>query len=186
MQDPPIDPYFKNRMCTQKDAGETLLKECQGKLDDLVNIYSGNCNDIHQLTADLSTYKQRFVGVKEKCQYFLPDRNLNIPSPTVMTSQPSKAEKSNVQHTDIFTVPEDPLSLSDTNMEQRDHAGTKEMHMEAENLSNFQHRVLFPESGISRVNEMYDPEGAPVMKQGITAPLSFPPWLGTEIAPLMR
>ena len=27
MQDPPIDPYFKNRMCTQINAGETLLKE---------------------------------------------------------------------------------------------------------------------------------------------------------------
>ena len=38
MQDPPIDPYFKNKMCTQIDAGEALLKEWQGKLDDLVNI----------------------------------------------------------------------------------------------------------------------------------------------------
>ena len=184
-QDPPIDPYFKNRLCTQIDAGEMLLQECQGKLDELVNIYSGSCNDIHQLTADLSTYKEKFVGVKERCQYFLPDKNLNIPAPPVMTSQPSKdpAVESNVQHTDIFTVPEDPLSLSDTNMEQRDHADTKEMHVEPENLSNFQHRVLFPESGISRVNdscggdtcEVYDPEGAPGMKQGITAPPEFSP-----------
>ena len=148
-------------MCTQINAGKTLLKEWQGKLDELVNIFSGNCNDIHQLTADLSTYKQRFVGVQEKCQYFLPDRNLNIPSPTVMTSQPSKAEKSNVQHENpakdpaetsftglaelnptsplgqwgesrnISTMPEDPLSLSDTSMEQGDHSETKE------NLSNF-------------------------------------------------
>ena len=82
-QDPPIDPYFKNRLCTQIDAGEMLLQECQGKLDELVNIYSGSCNDIHQsrsscwkqlwrrqllqLTADLSTYKEKFVGVKERC-----------------------------------------------------------------------------------------------------------------------
>ena len=66
MRNPPIDPYFKNKMCTQIDAGETLLKECQGKLDELVNIYSGSCNDIHQLTADLSTYKEKFAGVKER------------------------------------------------------------------------------------------------------------------------
>ena len=46
MQDPPIDPYFKNKMCTQIDAGEALLKEWQGKLDDSANIYSRSCNDI--------------------------------------------------------------------------------------------------------------------------------------------
>ena len=114
-----------------------------------------------QLTADLSTYKEKFVGIKERCPYSLPDRNLNVPSDTVMVSQPSKAEKSNVQHEnpakdpaqtsftslaelnptsplgqwgesrDISTMPEDPLSLSDTSMEQGGHSETKE------NLSNF-------------------------------------------------
>ena len=37
-QDPPIDPYFKNRLCTQIDAGEMLLQECQGKLDESISI----------------------------------------------------------------------------------------------------------------------------------------------------
>ena len=96
MRNSPIDPFFKNKMCLQIDAGEILLGEYQEKLNELVNIYSGSCQDIHQLTNDLSTYKQRFIRVKEKCQYLLPDRNLNIPSPKVTTSQPSKAEKSNV------------------------------------------------------------------------------------------
>ena len=34
MRNPPIDPYFKNKMSTQIDAGETLLKEYQEKLDE--------------------------------------------------------------------------------------------------------------------------------------------------------
>ena len=115
----------------------------------MVNIYSGSCQDINQLTDDLSTYKQRFIMVKKKCQYLLPEKTLNISSPSVTTSQPSIAEKSNVQHENpaedpakspftgpIATVPEDPLSLSDTSVEQGDHSETKE------NLSNFQPEVI--------------------------------------------
>ena len=98
MRNSPIDPFFKNKMCLQIDAGKILLGEYQEKLNKLVNIYSGSCQDINQLTDDLSTYKQKFIMVKEKCQYLLPEKTPNISSPTVTTSQPSIAEKSNVQH----------------------------------------------------------------------------------------
>ena len=70
MRNPPNDPYFKNKMCTQIDAGEALLKEWQGKLDDLVNIYSGSCNDIHQLTVDLSPYKEKFVKINSNPHHY--------------------------------------------------------------------------------------------------------------------
>ena len=65
MRNEPIDPFFKNKIYLQIDAGETLLAEYQQKLNELVSIYSGSCQDIDQLTDDLSAYKQRFIMVKE-------------------------------------------------------------------------------------------------------------------------
>ena len=102
--------------------------------------------------------------VKEECLYLLPERTPNISSPSVAKSQPSIAEKSDVQHENPAkdpetsftgpavlnpssplgqwgdsrntpTVPEDPLSPSNSSLEQGDHSETKE------NLSNFQLRV---------------------------------------------
>ena len=51
-------PYYSDRLCEKIDAGEALLAKCQGKLDELVNIYSGYCNDTHQLRTDLSSCKR--------------------------------------------------------------------------------------------------------------------------------
>ena len=48
---PLMIPHFTDRLCKEIDAGEALLGKCQRKLDELVNLYSGSCNDIHQLTA---------------------------------------------------------------------------------------------------------------------------------------
>ena len=111
---PLMIPHFTDRLCKEIDAGEALLGKCQRKLDELVNLYSGHCNDIHQLTTDLSSCKEKFIGVKERCQCFLPDKNLNIPATPVVTSQPSKdpAEKSTVQHTE--SPAEDPAETSST------------------------------------------------------------------------
>ena len=48
MRNEPIDPFFKKEIYLKIDACEALLKEWQGNLDDLVNIYSGSYNDINQ------------------------------------------------------------------------------------------------------------------------------------------
>ena len=107
-------PYYSDRLCEKIDAGEVLLAKCQGKLDELVNIYSGYCNDTHQLRTDLSSCKEKFIGVKGRCQYFLPDKNLNIPTPPVMTLQSGRdpTEKSTFKHTE--SPAEDPAETSST------------------------------------------------------------------------
>ena len=134
MRNEPIDPFFKNEIYLKIDAGETLLAEYQQKLSELVSIYPGSCQDIDQLTDDLSAYKQRFIMVKEECMYLSPERTPNISSPSVAKSQPNIAEKSDVQHENpnTPTVPEDPLSPSSTSLEQGDHSETKESLQEEE------------------------------------------------------
>ena len=93
----PIDPFFKNKLYSQIDAGETVLAEYQHKLNELVSIYSDSCKDIDELTEDFSAYKKKFIMVKEECMCFLPEGTPNISSPQVAKSQPSTAEKSEVQ-----------------------------------------------------------------------------------------
>ena len=105
-------PSYSDRLCEKIDAGEAMLTKCQGKLDELVNIYSGYCTDTHQLRTDLSSCKEKFIGVKGRCQYFLPDNNLNIPTTPVVTLQPGRdpAEKSTFKHTE--SPAEDPAETS--------------------------------------------------------------------------
>ena len=99
----PIDPYFKNKLCSQIDAGKTVLAEYQHKLNELVSICSDSCKgwwgtpwDIDELTEDLSAYKKKFNMVKEECMCFLPEGTPNMSSPPVAKSQPSTAEEEEV------------------------------------------------------------------------------------------
>ena len=99
----PINPYFKNKLCSQIDAGKTVLAEYQHKLNELVSICSDSCKgwwgtpwDIDELTEDLSAYKKKFNMVKEECMCFLPEGTPNMSSPPVAKSQPSTAEEEEV------------------------------------------------------------------------------------------
>ena len=157
----PIDPFFKNNLYYQIDAGETVLAEYEHKLNELVSIHPDSCKDIDELMEDFTAYKKKFIMVKEEGMCFLPEGTPNISSPQVAKSQPSTAEKSDVQHGNPAgdletsstgsavlnpssplaqwkdsqktpTVPEDQLSPSISSLEQGE---TKEV------LSNFQLRV---------------------------------------------
>ena len=108
----PIDPYFKNKLCSQIDAGKTVLAEYQHKLNELVSICSDSCKgwwgtpwDIDELTEDLSAYKKKFNMVKEECMCFLPEGTPNMSSPPVAKSQPSTAEKEEIISSRIGSVP---------------------------------------------------------------------------------
>ena len=101
----PIDPYFKNKLCSQIDAGKTVLAEYQHKLKELVSICSDSCKDIDELTEDLSAYKKKFIMVKEECMCFLPEGTPNMSSPPVAKSQPSTAEEEEVISSKTGSVP---------------------------------------------------------------------------------
>ena len=98
MRNEPIDPFFKNKIYLQIDAGETLLSEYQQKLNKLVSIHPDSCKDIDGLMEDFTAYKKKFIMVKEEGMCFLPEGTPNISSPQVAKLQPSTAEKSDVQH----------------------------------------------------------------------------------------
>ena len=85
----PIDPFFKNNLYYQIDAGETVLAEYEHKLNELVSIHPDSCKDIDELMEDFTAYKKKFIMVKEECMCFLPEG-------TPSMSQPSTAEKEEV------------------------------------------------------------------------------------------
>ena len=70
-------PSYIDRLSDRIDASEALLARSQEKLDELVNIYSAYCYDTHQLGANLSSCKEKFIEIKRRCQRFLPDKSLN-------------------------------------------------------------------------------------------------------------
>ena len=60
-------PSFIDRLSDKIGASKAILTKCQGKLDELVNIYSAYCYDIHQLGAGLSSCKEKFIKMKRRC-----------------------------------------------------------------------------------------------------------------------
>ena len=90
-----IDPYFKNKLYSQIDAGKTVLAEYQHKLNELLSICSDSCKDIDELTEDLTAYKKKFMMAKEECMCFLPEGTPSMSSPPVAKSH-STAEKEEV------------------------------------------------------------------------------------------
>ena len=105
MRNKSIDPYFKNKLYSQIDAGKTVLAEYQHKLNELVSICSDSCKDIDELTEDLSAYKKKFIMVKEECMCFLPEGTPSMSSPPVAKSQPSTAEKEEIISSRAGSVP---------------------------------------------------------------------------------
>ena len=134
-------PDFIDRLSDKIDASEDILTRCQGKLDALVNIYSAYCYDIHQLGAGLSSCKEKFIKMKRRCQHFLPNRNLDIPTVSTLQHTRSPVENPETSPTGLeeqnptsppgqwgdsqntFIVPEDPPNL------EPDYSGIQEMFM---------------------------------------------------------
>ena len=169
MRNEPIDPFFKNKIYLQIDAGETLLAEYQQKLNELVGIYSGSCQDIDQLTYDLTAYKQRFNMVKEECMYLLPERTPNISSPSVAKSQPSIAENSDVQHSEVTSETAEPTCKE--NVQHKERSLSNEVLTRAKALQQSTQRVESLCSDTARSlpsSSMHGTEGQDIFQEAET------------------
>ena len=80
-------PCYSDRLSKQINRGETLLRECQTKMNKMVTIYSDNCTVTDQLVSDFSTCKKKFDEVKLRSKHFLPSSEIGLErSPDIPTS----------------------------------------------------------------------------------------------------
>ena len=56
---------YRKMLFKEIDASETLLAECQEKLNKLTDIYSSFCSDTNQLEASISSCKKKLIEIKK-------------------------------------------------------------------------------------------------------------------------
>ena len=84
---------YRKMLFKEIDASETLLAECQEKLNKLTDIYSSSCSVTNQLKASISSCKRKLIKTKKRSQHALPDRGLDTPTASPLVCSDAKSLK---------------------------------------------------------------------------------------------